>query len=36
MTQQTENRGKANRKLMNRLLVVVAVMFAFGFALVPF
>ncbi len=36
MTQQTENRGKANRKLMNRLLVVVAVMFGFGFALVPF
>ncbi len=36
MTQQTENRGKANRKLMKRLWVVVAVMFGFGFALVPF
>src|SRR5207302_10236702 len=36
MTQPTENRGKANRKLMGRLLVVVAVMFGFGFALVPF
>src|SRR3981081_890881 len=36
MTQQTENRGKANRKLMKKLLVVVAVMFGFGFALVPF
>src|SRR5438094_3485456 len=36
MTQQTENRGKANRKLMGRLLVMVAVMFGFGLALVPF
>jgi len=36
MTQQTENRGKANRKLMKKLLVVAAVMFGFGFALVPF
>ncbi len=35
MTQQTENRGQANRKLMKKLLVVVAVMFGFGFALVP-
>jgi cytochrome c oxidase assembly protein subunit 11 len=36
MTQLPENRRKANRKLMEKLLVVVAVMFGFGFALVPF
>src|SRR6266496_614091 len=36
MTQQTDDRGKANRQLMKKLLVVVAVMFGFGFALVPF
>jgi len=36
MTQQTDDRGKANRQLVKKLLVVVAVMFGFGFALVPF
>jgi cytochrome c oxidase assembly protein subunit 11 len=36
MTRQTDNRAKANRQLMQKLLVVVAVMFGFGFALVPF
>jgi cytochrome c oxidase assembly protein subunit 11 len=36
MTQQTDCRGKANRKLAEKLLVAVAVMFGFGFALVPF
>ena len=36
MTMQADDRGKANRNLMRRLLVVVAVMFGFGFALVPF
>src|SRR5712692_2646944 len=36
MTQQADDRGKANRQLMKKLLVGVAVMFGFGFALVPF
>jgi cytochrome c oxidase assembly protein subunit 11 len=36
MTMQADHRAKANRNLMRRLLVVVAVMFGFGFALVPF
>src|SRR5437899_356935 len=36
MTKQADDRAKANRQLMQKLLVVVAVMFGFGFALVPF
>jgi cytochrome c oxidase assembly protein subunit 11 len=36
MTKQADDRAKANRHLMKKLLVVVAVMFGFGFALVPF
>src|SRR6185503_17777254 len=36
MTTPAVDRANANRQLMKRLLVVVAVMFGFGFALVPF
>ena len=36
MTNHADDRAKANRQLMQKLLVVVAVMFGFGFALVPF
>ena len=36
MTKQADDRAKANRQLMKKLLVVVVVMFGFGFALVPF
>ncbi len=36
MTKQADDRARANRQLMQKLLVVVAVMFGFGFALVPF
>ncbi len=36
MTKRADDRAKANRRLMRKLLVVVAVMFGFGFALVPF
>jgi len=36
MTKQADDRERANRQLMKKLLVVVAVMFGFGFALVPF
>ncbi len=36
MTQQTDYRARLNRQLVKKLLVVVAVMFGFGFALVPF
>jgi len=36
MTRQAGDRERANRQLVKKLLVVVAVMFGFGFALVPF
>ena len=36
MTKQADHREKANRQLMRKLLVVTAIMFGFGFALVPF
>ena len=36
MTQAVDDLAIANRRLMNKLLVVAAVMFGFGFALVPF
>lgn len=35
-TTQGEDRDKANRQLMKKLLVGAAIMFGFGFALVPF
>jgi cytochrome c oxidase assembly protein subunit 11 len=36
MTNPSNNPAKANRRLMRKLLVVVGMMFGFGFALVPF
>jgi cytochrome c oxidase assembly protein subunit 11 len=36
MTQAVDNLAIANRRLMKKLLVVAAIMFGFGFALVPF
>jgi cytochrome c oxidase assembly protein subunit 11 len=36
MSGRTDERASANRRLMRKLLVCTAVMFAFGFALVPF
>ncbi len=36
MTQIAGNLVLANRRLMKKLLVVAAIMFGFGFALVPF
>jgi len=36
MTAHRDDRDKANRQLMKKLLVGAAVMFGFGFALVPF
>lgn len=36
MTKRADDRANANRRLMEKLLVVVAAMFGFGFALVPF
>ena len=36
MSARTDERASANRRLMTKLLVCTAVMFGFGFALVPF
>lgn len=36
MTTNRDDRDKANRQLMKKLLVAAAVMFGFGFAMVPF
>jgi cytochrome c oxidase assembly protein subunit 11 len=36
MTQGADDRGDSNRRLVSKLLVFAAVMFGFGFALVPF
>ena len=36
MTNHADDRAKANRQILRKLLVATGIMFAFGFALVPF